>query len=395
MFALPCRNKYLGHLPRPRVYIGSSKSTTVINGKLNTSELNATNIKSIISQIAVVEAQTIEATSLKFSSTGTSSGPYTSVRELIDAYKIVKTGNDYKLQYKRLNSTEWYDAPDSETFSRATTLSGAWSSGTYTVSASPQGNTQTTSLTITNVHQGDPTPQGSTEDAKHMYATVSATIGTSATVYDTGKSIDINASDIYDDGYDSGYSSGAGSVTVSGSWSSGVFTATTSGGNSVTTSLTITNVHQGDPTPQGSTEDAKHMYATVSATIGSSATVEDTGKSIDINASDVWIDGFNDNTTVAKHNLYICGSNNYPVSSQLLGRGGSLKIWPAFQKYVHTGYADADLVWGDPITISAPTGTSITMTRGTYSSTQHTYECTCTLSETIATSSTFTLYFMQ
>ena len=52
--------------------------------------------------------------------------------------------NNYKLQYKTAFSSSWSDAG---TFSRATSLSGDWGgTTTYTVTASPQGNTLTTSV---------------------------------------------------------------------------------------------------------------------------------------------------------------------------------------------------------------------------------------------------------
>ncbi len=72
---------------------------------------------------------------------------------------------------------------DSVTFSKATSLSGAWGSGVFTVTASPQGNTLTTSLTV-----GAITWNGATGTGE-----IYATIGNSATVYDTGKPIEINA----------------------------------------------------------------------------------------------------------------------------------------------------------------------------------------------------------
>ena len=52
--------------------------------------------------------------------------------------KITQDGNTYKLQALRFNSTSWEDIG---TFSRATSLSGAWSGGELTVTASPQGAT--------------------------------------------------------------------------------------------------------------------------------------------------------------------------------------------------------------------------------------------------------------
>lgn len=54
--------------------------------------------------------------------------------------------NVYTLQKKTYSSSSsWTDVG---TFSRATSLSGAWSGSTYTVSASPQGNTASTSVSL-------------------------------------------------------------------------------------------------------------------------------------------------------------------------------------------------------------------------------------------------------
>jgi hypothetical protein len=55
------------------------------------------------------------------------------------------TNNIYTLQYKNYGDSGWTNAGN---FSRATTLSGAWSGGDLTVSASPQGNTHTESLWV-------------------------------------------------------------------------------------------------------------------------------------------------------------------------------------------------------------------------------------------------------
>ena len=53
--------------------------------------------------------------------------------------RIEQSGNTYKLQWKRLGyPATWTDIGS---FSRATSLSGEWSGSTYTVTASPQGNT--------------------------------------------------------------------------------------------------------------------------------------------------------------------------------------------------------------------------------------------------------------
>jgi cytoskeletal protein CcmA (bactofilin family) len=66
-------------------------------------------------------------------------------------------------------------------FSKATSLSGAWSSGVFTVTASPQGNSILTSLA----------PGAATWDGRTGTLTIYATIGTSGAVYNTGKEVTV------------------------------------------------------------------------------------------------------------------------------------------------------------------------------------------------------------
>ena len=53
--------------------------------------------------------------------------------------KLTQTGNTYHLELEKFNGQK-----DEYSFSRATTLSGSWSGGKYTVEASPQGNSLST-----------------------------------------------------------------------------------------------------------------------------------------------------------------------------------------------------------------------------------------------------------
>ena len=94
------------------------------------------------------------------------------------------------------------------TFSRATTLSGAWSSGTFTVTATPQGDTLTTSLTNTG-HWGNPSLTAGEDENTYYYAT-KATIGNSATIYDTGNTTTISGLGRYN----AGVTYGQGSVRI-------------------------------------------------------------------------------------------------------------------------------------------------------------------------------------
>lgn len=120
---------------------------------------------------------------------------YTNISDGVSALNLSLSGNTYTLQYKKFSDSAWQDVG---TFSRATTLSGAWSSGVFTVTASPQGNTKKTSLT-TGGHWG---VAADDEDPKHYYGQISATIDNKATLHDTGKTFEVDASGIYNNGVD-------------------------------------------------------------------------------------------------------------------------------------------------------------------------------------------------
>lgn len=78
---------------------------------------------------------------------GTGSAVALEVPDAITALQIVppeQGSNTYTLQGKSFNSpSQWSDIG---TFSRATSLSGAWSGSTFTVTATPQGETESTTI---------------------------------------------------------------------------------------------------------------------------------------------------------------------------------------------------------------------------------------------------------
>lgn len=126
--------------------IGELDAVKARVGTLETDYLKTSDLKSTIGAIGVLDVQTLNATSLRFWNGGSN---YQSVREMVEGYKIVKSGDEYKLQYKRYYSTIWSDVPDSEHFNRADAQSylGTWvgddttDSATYSVVASPSGAT--------------------------------------------------------------------------------------------------------------------------------------------------------------------------------------------------------------------------------------------------------------
>ena len=91
--------------------------------------------------------------------------------DLQKAVKEAKVENN-QLKMKLFNGDEL-------TFSKATDLTGAWASGVFTATASPQGKTLTTSLA--------PAPGQATWEGGVVSIPIYATIGNSGVMHDTGK----------------------------------------------------------------------------------------------------------------------------------------------------------------------------------------------------------------
>ena len=135
-----------------KVYIGDDKSTTIISGKLNTSELTTQKITTLLANAATVNVQRLNANTITFMPPGSSEsvGVQTAIKEVQISGP---TNNVYKLQYKTFYHTEWQDAGN---FSRATSLSGTWSGTQYTVTASPQGDTDSVLISYrSNAYQNE------------------------------------------------------------------------------------------------------------------------------------------------------------------------------------------------------------------------------------------------
>ena len=203
------------------IYTQDLNAINVRCSNIETNYLRTTNLSAAISQLSLVQAQAIEMNSVssyiecsgymyaqdfRIGATGHGQTSY-SIKDAISEVQVVgPTSNVYTLQYKTFNNQEWSNAG---TFSRATTLTGAWSGGTYTVSASPQGNKNSTTLRYISPDQDIPiTSSGTfvTRTFKVMYGPDDDHL------YETGyaPSVSINAS---------------GQGTVSGSWSNGTYTA--------------------------------------------------------------------------------------------------------------------------------------------------------------------------
>lgn len=146
-------------------------------------------------------ANYVQATTLKLVGASSSQGANiqnlgaTDVQDMI--IKAEVSGNTLRL-WKHGDSTA---GDPSLTFSKATSLSGEWASGVFTVTASPQSETILTSLT----------QAAASWSNGAATIPIKATIGTSQTVYDTGKNVSI-------------------ALTFSGSWSGRNYTAVTKHG---------------------------------------------------------------------------------------------------------------------------------------------------------------------
>ena len=94
--------------------------------------------------------------------------------DIIRNLQIEQNGDTYKLR-KLICSGEWVDVGS---FSRATALSGAWSSGVFTATASPQRKTLSTAIQ----------PANASWDGRTVTIPIYAAIGGSIALIYTGKS---------------------------------------------------------------------------------------------------------------------------------------------------------------------------------------------------------------
>lgn len=112
-----------------------SASHINLNGYVKASDITADYIKGKIAAISEMTILRANATTLTIKAAG---GSTMNLNTAIYDMRITQDGDVYTLQRKRISNSEWVDVGS---FSRATTLSGAWSSGKLTVTASPQGAT--------------------------------------------------------------------------------------------------------------------------------------------------------------------------------------------------------------------------------------------------------------
>ena len=178
----------------------TAKAITTDNLDAKISNLSVVHVKSIQpasgTSNATLSLHSISALQRLYIGSGQTSVDLISggVANAITDLDISLSANTYTLRKKTISNKNWTDV---DTFSRATTLSGRWSSRKFTVTASPQGN----SLYSTIVDHVLDLDFGSGYDAT---GTLKATIGDSETLVTVGN--------IYVNAYQA-YQNGAGSVT--------------------------------------------------------------------------------------------------------------------------------------------------------------------------------------
>lgn len=175
---------------------GAPTVQVTVNGKLDAAEFTAANINSLFSGAVGFTALSGDFTFLGADyltvSEGTSAGTLSATSFSLansDPFTDCIVNASVNSNTGVLTLTK--ASGDTVTFSKATTLTGAWSSGAFTATASPQGTTLTTSTTV-----GAVTWEGNTATVP-----IKATIGSSPTLYDV-RDVTVNATPRYNAGWD-------------------------------------------------------------------------------------------------------------------------------------------------------------------------------------------------
>ena len=197
-----------------KVYIGNTRSTTVISGKLNVADLS-----SEISSLAYVATKSLSAQRFSlYESPAESTTAVNLASTALRTAALTQSGNTYYLHLYAIDGTECVSTRDNAlSFSRATTLAGVWSGGTFTVNASPQGNTIASS--IFDLRSEDISWSGRTGTI-----TIYANLDGGETRYNTGKTLTVTAPLQH--------------TTIGQSWNGGTLTITaTNAGDTATAGL--------------------------------------------------------------------------------------------------------------------------------------------------------------
>ena len=222
----------------------SGESEAVINankiyllGQTIANTITANYIESKIASLSVLNVAAISATGNIHTSNGYIAAPYyyigsgNSLRNMssgIWALRITQSGNTYTLQKQDWDDADWVDVGS---FSRATSLSGAWSGRNFIVTASPQGNIKMGTVYGTVVPDtSDPVTyytSGNNHYVKRKHYIYSEDENGDADSVIWHDDISIDAGDAYDAGYTAGSASG-GQTQLSNSWAGGKITVTAS-----------------------------------------------------------------------------------------------------------------------------------------------------------------------
>ena len=214
---------------------GAQTVKVAIDGKLTTSEL-----ESQIALLSAVRINTLNITTL------VDSPLITGTEALIDDIScdtLSLSGGDsfsdclVDAEVSGNVLTLTYASGDTVTFSKATILSPLWNSGTFTVTASPQGDSVSTGLF--SVAAADITWNGNVASFP-----VYANLDGGETRYNTGKTLSIDASNIYTNGYNDGYPSGT--ITI---------------GSKITGSTYNVSISPTSGTAKATTKDFSSIYA--------------------------------------------------------------------------------------------------------------------------------------
>ena len=281
-----------------RVYIGNQKSTTVINGKCSLSDVTADYIEAKIATLP-----TLRGISASFSGNVSATGaimagglyigsgvPYQTVSDAIKQLQIIDNGNNtYTLQKKNFTDSSWVDVATFEhAASTGTTLSGSWSGGIYEVTATPQGNTISTQIRYA-APDGDVSVSG-----KFVSRQYNIQYGPDDDhLYNTGfkTTISIDATQVYNNG--------VSSVTVSGSWSGGVFTAQASNNKTASTQL-------------------RYLAPNGSVTVSGKSVTRNFAVQYGVDDEHLYNTGYSQNVTIDATDVYNAGHNAVTGSEIIL-----------------------------------------------------------------------------
>ena len=237
------------HIDADEVYIGNDKSSTVIAGKTTLAEvesekLNATYLNSLIGNIPILSVRSLSIQSggsinsagyiyaPNFVIGSNSSGGGGNVYLSNAVIGVDVTGNVLTLTQANGNETS---------FSKATSLSGAWSGSTLTVTASPQDEHYYQAITSGTWENEDGSAYTS---GNRFYIPIKAyNPNSSPPTYTQVNRVLVDASSIYTAGYNDGKPNGT--ITI---------------GSKVTGTVWNVSISRSDGTALGTTKDFSDIY---------------------------------------------------------------------------------------------------------------------------------------